>query len=201
MLMMMLMTVGVFLFAWTVVWSMFELKFMTISPSEVTQRLKHVLKRPLFASFVKILSERSTTVWNEANDPAERVIPLFSFLNCSLTEYLPSCLAKKVETDGRRGSKWIISRELILKNQTQSHMLENYVHCPSLTHKINETKRLILLKHNFGGHFYKHKRVQKHVLPHLFPKFLNQNYPKCPKMPQKCPQIPQNTLWKTAAGA
>ena len=82
------------------------------------------VEQRLCASFVKILSERSTTVWNEANDPAERVIPLFSFLNCSLTEYLPSCLAKKVETDGRPGSKQIISRELILKNQTQSHMLD-----------------------------------------------------------------------------
>ena len=119
------------------------------------------VEQSLFASFVKILSERSTTVWNEANDPAERVIPLFSFLNCSPTEYLPSCPAKKVETDGRPGSKRIISRELILKNLTQSHMLEN-IYCPSLNHKIYETKQRILLKHNLRGQFYKHKRVQKH---------------------------------------
>ena len=36
-------------------------------------------------------SERSTPVWNEANDPVERVIPLLLLLNCSRTEYLPSC--------------------------------------------------------------------------------------------------------------
>ena len=92
MIMMMLMTVRIFLIAWIQVHDHLPMRGCTTI--ETYSQTPFVEQR-LFASFVKILSERSTTVWNEANDPAERVIPLFSFLNCSLTEYLPSCPAQK----------------------------------------------------------------------------------------------------------
>lgn len=57
-------------------------------------------------------SERSTPVWNEANDPAERVIPLLLLLNCSRTEYLPSCPHSKSKSKVKAKGK-VVSLALL----------------------------------------------------------------------------------------